>query len=405
MTLPRNEYFPDDPEQMPPARRRRAHRLLIPLDVDERAEVLDRLALRTTPTFDFFIFSLLSGAVIGLGLLADAPALLVLGAVLAPLMTPSVGVSLGTVTGSFKLFARSLAALLIGAGLVFAVGALSGLVAQLALVWLPLEFNQLYLHAQISWPNFVVLAFGAVWTAAAVANSGRNAALPSVAQAYVLYVPLVVAGFGLTSGIPHLWPDGLVIYAVYLAWATLLGAVTLAIKGFRPLTLFGYTLGGALTLLGILLLIGISGVGAIFTAQVAVPTPIPTSTATPTPRPTLPPPPTVTATPLPPTLTPTLTLTPIPTPTLTNTPLPSPTPMYALVNDKRDIPYPGAILRAEPGFSGTAITTLLNGTLVQVLETREVDGNLWARVSVPSLGIEGWVIETLLLMATPAPSW
>ncbi len=400
MNLPDNDYIPDDPDKMPPARRRRANRLLVPMEADERAEFLDRLALRTTPTFDFFLFSLISGVVIGIGLITDAPALLVLGALLAPLMAPAVGVALGTITGSVKLFSRSLIALLVSAALVFATGALAGLAAQVAQTWLPLEFSQIYLYSQISWPNFVVLAVGAVWAASAMVHSERNPAMPSAALAYVLHIPLVVAGFGLTSGFPHLWPDGLVIYAVYLAWAALLGSVTLAVMGFRPLTLFGYTVGGAVTLLGIILLIGISGAGAIFGAQVAVPTAIPTPTATITPVPPIPPTITLTATPLPPTNTPTRTITSTPTVTSTYTPIPTPTPVYAIIRSTEL----GACVRDEP--DQPPCHSYLNGTLVQVLpDTIEENGAIWAHVIVVQDGREGWILQSLLVAATPEPGW
>jgi uncharacterized membrane protein len=178
----------------------------------------------------------------GAGLLLDAQALLVLGAVLAPLMAPAVGVALGTVIGSPRYFLRSLLGLLIGALLAGIGGAAVGL---LTLYWAPPQLAQAHLHAQLSWLNFLVLAVGSCYAAAAMlrGEQGENkATAPSVALAYALYLPVTVAGFGLTSGEPHLWPDGLVIFAVHLAWSALFGALTLAILGFRPLTLFGYTL-------------------------------------------------------------------------------------------------------------------------------------------------------------------
>ena len=76
MNLPRTELQPDDPDILPPARRRRARRLLAPLDADVRADFLDELAHRASPSFDFFLFSLVSGAVLSIGLLKDIPALL-----------------------------------------------------------------------------------------------------------------------------------------------------------------------------------------------------------------------------------------------------------------------------------------------------------------------------------------
>ena len=61
MSLPKSEYIPDDPDLLPPARRRRARRLLAPLEVDERAIVLDQVRRRTSPSFDFFLFSVICG--------------------------------------------------------------------------------------------------------------------------------------------------------------------------------------------------------------------------------------------------------------------------------------------------------------------------------------------------------
>jgi hypothetical protein len=391
MNLLQTEPLSGDPEHSSPARRRRARRLLAPLDADERAVVLDEVAHRASPSFDFFLFSLISGLVFSAGLLLDSPALLLLGAVFAPLMAPAVGVSLGAVIGSAGHFIRSLFGLLIGAGLVF----LSGLGAgSLALYWLPSSLSQARFHAQLSWSNFLVLALGAILTAAAMTHDARRPVAPSVALAYQLYLPVAIAGLGLGSGQPHLFPDGLVIFALNLAWASLLGALTLAIMGFRPLSFFGYTLGGVLTLSGVILLIGLTGAGVVVSSQVALPTPIPSAT------PTLTLTPTSTATQPPPTATLTLTLTPTLAPTLTHTPTLSPTPVYAQIDTRDD---KGAVLRAEPG--GTILRSYFDGTLLQVLpELQEVDGVTWVKVIAPD-GTQGWIVQDLLTGAVPPPNW
>lgn len=401
MNLPKSEETPDDPERLPPARRRRARRLLAPLDADERALSLDKLARRTSPSFDFFLFSLLSGAGLGVGLLFDAPSLLLLGILLAPLMGPVVGISLGTVIGSAQFFVRSLVGLLIGSGLLFGVGLLAGYAAQLLQFQ---GFEQAQIHSQLSWPGFFVLSVGAMLTALAMVRNSRYASvahyggmLASVALAYELYVPLSAAGFGLTAGIAHLWPDGLVVFAVHLALAALLGAFTLALLGFRPLTLFGYTVGMTFMLLSVILILGISGAGVVIGGQVALPTPVPTLTYTPT---TPPPTATRTLTPIPPTetLTPTLTVTLTPTPTVTVTP--SPTPMYAYVNSSQE--SGGAHLRAEPGINSRIIRTYLNDTPMLVIPGAilEADGFQWMNVIAPD-GNRGWMLQSLLLIPTP----
>lgn len=392
-----SERYPDDPDSLPPARRRRARRLLAPLDADERAAFLDEVAQRTYPSFDFFLFSLLAGAIFGVGLLLDSPPILVLGAIVAPLMAPTVGIALGTVTGSIRFFVRSLIGIAIGSVLVFGLGYLAGYAAQ---VWLPLDLTQAHLHARLSWANFLVLALGAILTTAALVRFENAPELPSVALAYELYIPLVAAGIGLGSGEPFLWPDGLVVFALHLSWSALLGALTLAILGFRPLTLFGYTLGGVVTLIGVLILIGITGIGAAFGGNFAMPTPVPTDTPTMTSTLTPVPP---TDTPVPPTATLTPSLTPTHTPTSTQTPSPSATPILALVTAGE---AGGAHLRAEPGYDAESVILLANGTILEVLPGGPVEdgGVFWVHVQTPE-GEAGWIVQTLLATATPAPNW
>src|SRR5512135_3084203 len=97
--------FPDDalPEgftpldgraHLPRARRRRSHRMFVLPGAEERAALLDDLARRASPSFEFFLFALFCGAVLGAAYLLDFPALLLLGLLLAPLLTPWAGLTL-----------------------------------------------------------------------------------------------------------------------------------------------------------------------------------------------------------------------------------------------------------------------------------------------------------------------
>ena len=397
MTQFNAKITPDDPDQLPPARRRRARRLLAPMESEDRIDFLDKVAHRASPSFDFFLFSLLAGAVIAGGFLLDSQPLLVLGAILSPLMAPVIGIALGTVVGSVRFFFRSAIGLLIGSLLVFLVGVLAGYASS---PWYPIDLSQAHLNAQLSWATFLLVALGAGLTSAAMVKSEKSAALPSVALAYGLYLPISAAGIGLGSGEPFLFPDGLVVFAQYLSWSVLFAALTFVILGFRPLTLFGYTVGAVVVLLGIVILIGITGAGASLGAQIALPTRVPTSTPTQTLTMT------PSLTPVPPTSTPTVTTTPVP-PTLTSTPTrtitPTATPIVALVNAAEG---GGAHLRAEPGFQAPSVALLPNGTPVQVMPDDPVEegGGIWIHVRTLQ-GEDGWILQILLVTATPAPNW
>ncbi|MEN6298840.1 MAG: DUF389 domain-containing protein [Anaerolineaceae bacterium] len=388
-----SESFPEDPDLLPPARRRRARRILAPLDVDERSLILDQIARRASPSFDFFLFSATCGLVMGIGLLLDAPALLVLGAVFAPVMAPVTGIALGTVVGSARHFLRSMAGLIIGCCLVFLGGWITGFVAKLLIqAGVVLKLSQAHYHAQISWIGFLVITIGAGLTMAAMLGNDRNAIAPSVALAYELYLPLVIAGFGIASQQPFLWPDGLVVFALHLAWSALTGVIVLALYGFRPLTLFGYTVSGTLILAGIIIMIGLSVAGAVVGGKIGLPTAVPSATLTLTP--TLSP----TVTPVPPTATSTFTPTRTPKPTSTRTPLPSPTPVIAVVNAPGT---EGILLRSTPG--GEIIKSYLNGISMQILpDSYLLNGSLWLHVIAPD-GTEGWTLQSLLATPTPSP--
>ena len=375
------------------SRRRRANRQVIAaLSQDERANYIDEVANRAAPTFDFFLFSLLSGAIIGFGYILDSPYILLLGALTAPVMAPLIGISLGTVLGSAKHFTRSLGGMTISLFLVLLAGALAGFAAR---VWLPLDLLQVYLQAQLTWPPFIVLTIGAAFTAATLVKTKHNPAVPSIALAYSLFLPLTAAGFGLGSGIQHLWPDGLVLFAIHLSYAVLVGAVTLGIMGFRPYTLFGYSIGGTILLIAIVLVIAFGGFGAVVSGNIALPTGTPT--ITPSVTSTLPP----TNTPIPPTET----FTPTSTPTKTLVPSITPTPSATPVEARLDVSG-GAFIREEPNGQSNVVSGVLDGGIVIVLGEVSIDAinNRWIKIYNLEDGGEGWILEYLLVTATPSIS-
>lgn len=386
---------PEEKDELSKARRRRARRKVIsPLTPDERTSYIQDVMRKASPSFDFFLFSLFSGAVVGLGFILDSPAVILLGILLAPVMAPVVGISLGIMLGSAFYFGRSLGGFLIGSLLVTLGSALAGVATRL---WEPWQLNQVHLFTQLTWPPFLVIGIGAIATAATLVKEKQHPGIPSIAVAYGIFLPLSAAGFGLGSGIPHLWPDGLVLFSIHLAWAALIGAISLAIMGFRPLSIFGYSIGGVVLLAAVILLFGFFGIGAIFGTGVTLPTPTPS--LTPSLTPTL----TTTPTPVPPTQTNTPTITPTYTITPTQTFTPSPTPVEARVNNES-----GVLMREEPNLSADIISWILDESLVLLTGPTVTDesGQLWLQaVDLSSTSLaEGWIQARLVVTATPGAS-
>jgi hypothetical protein len=399
--------LPDDftpiqhPSRIDESRRRRRRKLLIPPGKAEKALYLDEIARRLVPGVEFFVFSLTAGLVISLGILLDSPAIYILGALLAPFMIPVVGLGFSTAIGSFGFFLRSTVSLVIGSLLVFAAGALGGWISRL---FTDLPLTHAYNFTSFTVPDFILLTIGAGLAIYMTVRAPKQRSLvASVPLAYEIYIPVAVAGFGITSKAPGLFPEGLKIAGIYIAWIILVGILLLAILKLRPASFFGYLLTAVVIGAAVYLLVISSALGSALEKQVA-----PFITKTPKPiitviEPTLTPTfaietPAVPATTEPPL--PTSTLQPSRTPTITITP--KPTPVWAKVFSPT---YNGVMVRKSPGFAGEYLTSLLNGAPVQVLpDTQLVDNVYWAHVLLED-GTEGWMALNLLQTATPVPNW
>jgi hypothetical protein len=424
MNLSDEPIYPSDPassshEEPAPrpapesrARRRRARRQIVPADATGRAALVAALVRRAYPNYEFFIYSVLCGSMLGLGYLLDSQAVLIFGSLLAPLLLPWAGMTLSLVIGSLRFFFETLTALLIGAALVLLIGALAGFASR---PFAPLTLNNAFIHTRLWIPDLVVLVIGSILLTVSFVRSEDKPFLPSVMLAYSLFLPLCAAGFGLGSGVAGMWPQGLLVFAVHLALATSFGLTTFFILRFRPsaagLAMSGATL--AVVVATIVLLMG-AGYGFVDEAGAAAlpnstPTNPPTSAlalepeATPSRRPTSTPR-VETATPSTPSpiaLTLEVTLPPTQTPTITLTF--EPTPIYARISADEG---GGVNLRKTP--NGSFIATIDNGSIVEVLpEVEEVNGVPWAHVIATKFGqrLEGWMLQSVLVTATPIPNW
>ena len=423
MTYPNEPTQPTEPQSrpVPRARRRRARRTFFPKDAEGRAAILAKLTRRAYPSYELFIFSLLCGAFLGVGYIFDAQGLLIFGILFAPLMAPWVGLTLSIISGIPRMFLQTLAGLLVSALFVFVTGALAGLASQ---PFQPLTFTQAFLHSRLWIPDLIVLALGSILLTASFVRSEDKPYLPSVLIAYELFLPLSAAGIGLGSGVPDLWPNGLLVFVAHLAWATLFGLITLAVLRFRPLTSGGYAFGLTIFAVIVIAVIQFAFAGQAAIPVAAVPSDMPTS-ALPVASPvTLEPLPTLMGTSTPPlTMTQSLlpttqvdsitqSVTPVPItlevtlpPSETITPVPSiePTPAYAVIHSREG---GGAFMRDKP--RGKVLLTLDNGAVIQVLPETEVNsGVTWLHVSVRrnDFTYDGWIIQSVVEMATPPPVW
>ena len=384
------------PSRIDDSRRRRKRRFLVPAGKSERALYVGEIARRLVPGVDFFLFSMLSGLVIALGILLDSPAIFILAALLAPFMAPVVGLGFSAAVGSLRFFLQSIGGLLIGSIFVFAGGALGGWFSKL---FIDLPLLQARRFTGFTIPDFLLLTIGAGLAIYLTVRVPKQRSLvASVPLAYEIYIPIGIAGFGLTSAIQGFFPQALSVAGVYIAWVILVGTIVLAVMKLRPFTFFGYLLTAIILGAAIYTLVVSSALGSALQKQLSpfiTQTSITQSETLFTETPTLQPSTKIVQQP---TETPTPTNTLVPTRTATVTITPKPTPVWAMINSPN-----GVIVRKTPG--GEYLTSLEFNSPVQVLpDVVFQDPLYWAHV-ILSDGREAWIVRSWLTTATPSPDW
>jgi uncharacterized membrane protein len=411
------------PEVIPAARRRRRSLSIAErLSLNELGDRLESIIQRTSPTVDFFAFSFLSGCILSIGYILDAPAILIIGIFVAPILGPLVGAALSAATGEIRLFWQSLGGLLVGLAMVFVIGILAGFASR---IFQPLTFSQAFFHSRLWWPDLLMLVIGTAVLVITFIHSDEKPIVPSLMVTYEIYLPISAAGFGLGSGIQGLWPQAGLVFLIHLALVFIISLIIFFYMGFRPIQTSGYALTFAITLFGLVVLGGFAGLGnlinvrgdQIYTTPVAAQTATPETSASDTPlaiilaptlNPTLTPSATSSMTPPPPTATgPVSTATLETTPTVDLSPVATllPTPVYGRVQALKG---DGVTVRIKPGFKSNPITTVSNGYLAEILGDTPVvmDGAIWIHViiTLTNRNIDGWVQSSLIVTATPSIS-
>lgn len=205
------------------------------LTYERRQEVLDQLSASSSPNFDFFLLVFLSAAIATFGLITDSTAVIIGAMLVAPLMSPILGLSLASVAGKRNMFERAVGALIRGVLLAVALAALISWLSQLLpfdlLTTLPGEVLSRTRPSPIDLG--IALAGGAA-AAYALAQPQLSAALPGVAIATALMPPLCTVGIGISLRSPEIALGAFLLFTTNLVTISFAGIVVFAALGFRP---------------------------------------------------------------------------------------------------------------------------------------------------------------------------
>lgn len=205
------------------------------LPQERQQEVLAELTQASRPEFDYFLLVTLSCIIATLGLITDSAAVIIGAMLVAPLMSPILGLSLASVAGKQHVFRQAIIALAEGVLLALALSTLIGWMARLLpfgmLATLPGEV--LARTHPTPFDLGVALAGGAA-ASYALAQPRLSAALPGVAIATALMPPVCTIGIGLSLGNTSVALGAALMFVTNFAAISFAGILVFAALGFRP---------------------------------------------------------------------------------------------------------------------------------------------------------------------------
>lgn len=243
-------------------------RVVKPVTLERRAEVQVQLRNASSPDFSFFLLVVLSCVIATLGLLTDSAAVIIGAMLVAPLMSPIVGLGLASLTGDARLFRD--------AGVALARGALMAVLMAVLLTFgnrfLPFVTlhdlpGEVLARTRPSPIDLTIALAGGMAAAFALVMPSISAALPGVAIATALMPPLCTVGIGIAMGRWDVAGGALLLFvtnAVAIAFAAMLVFFSL---GFSPQSEAGRRLPRALVISAaftLLLLVPLTVISARF---------------------------------------------------------------------------------------------------------------------------------------------
>jgi uncharacterized hydrophobic protein (TIGR00271 family) len=205
------------------------------LTPERRSEVLEELDQASSPGFDYFLLVMLSCIIATLGLVTNSVAVIIGAMLVAPLMSPILGLSLASVAGEQVMFRRAVIALIEGVVLAVALSALiSWAVHALplgALIELP---SEVLARTQPTPFDLGIALAGGIAAAYALAQPRLSAALPGVAIATALMPPLCTIGIGLALSNLNIATGASLLFFTNLATISFGGILVFVALGFRP---------------------------------------------------------------------------------------------------------------------------------------------------------------------------
>jgi uncharacterized hydrophobic protein (TIGR00271 family) len=206
-----------------------------PLSSDRRHEVLVELEEASSPGFDYFLMITLSCSIATFGLLIDSAAVIIGAMLVAPLMSPLLGLSLASVAGRERMFENAVIALLEGVAFSVLLSLILGLLAKiLPFTILTILPNEIMARTKPTPFDLGIAIAGGAAAAYALAQPRLSAALPGVAIATALMPPICTVGIGIAVKNSSVALGAGLLFLTNLTAISFAGIMVFAALGFRP---------------------------------------------------------------------------------------------------------------------------------------------------------------------------
>lgn len=201
-------------------------------------EEMQARAKDLTPRFStYVVMMVLSMFVATAGLLLDSPAVVVGSMVIAPLIGPALGASVGTVINDRALFRRAIKQQAIGLGVGVVTATVFAFVIRTTGLVPPMIdlFDISEIEGRLT-PDLLslVIAIAAGVAGAWTLTAGTSGALVGVMIAVAVVPPLAVVGIGIAWGLPSVAFAASVLVLVNMLTINITSLAVLWYKGYRP---------------------------------------------------------------------------------------------------------------------------------------------------------------------------
>jgi len=231
--------------------------LIHPVENNDKNAIIAEIAQSASSGFDFFLLVVLSCSIATLGLITDSPAVIIGAMLVAPLMSPILGIGLASITGDGQLTRNSATALLAGGVMAVVLSSLMTLVnARLPFVVLQELPGEVLARTHPTPIDLVVAMAGGLAAAYALTKPNISAALPGVAIATALMPPLCTVGIGITLLRWDVAGGALLLFVTNAITIAFAAAMVFFLRGFAPEThIINHHLPRTLVISAILILI------------------------------------------------------------------------------------------------------------------------------------------------------